>query len=177
MLQRRGSREIVNEAAVVALLRARGFELASALIPEELPLLALLTTMRRASLVVTIHGAGMINQVFMPVGAAAVIEAFQPRMVYGTGFQLSSACGFYHQVMVRVWVRVRIRVTLTLTPNPNLSLSLSLALTPTWAKPCGSCVRPRMPRSVKKKVIHSGICTSAPSIVLKGRTWLGLGLG
>ena len=34
---------------------------------QELPLRALLTTMRRASLVVTIHGAGMINQVFMPV--------------------------------------------------------------------------------------------------------------
>ena len=48
----------------------------------------------------TIHGAGMINQVFMPVGTAAVIEAFQPRMVYGTGFQLSSACGFYHQPLL-----------------------------------------------------------------------------
>jgi hypothetical protein len=24
----------------------------------------------------------------MPVGTAAVIEAFQPRMIYGTGFQV-----------------------------------------------------------------------------------------
>merc|ERR1740130_500676 len=56
--------------------------------------------MRRASLIITIHGAGMINQVFMPVGTAAVIEAFQPRMVYGTGFQLSSACGFHHQPLL-----------------------------------------------------------------------------
>ena len=48
-------------------------------------MLALLSMMRRASLVLTMHGAGMIHQVFMPFGAAAVIEVFQPRMFYGTG--------------------------------------------------------------------------------------------
>ena len=39
------------------------------------------------------------NQVFMPVGTGAVIEAFQPRMLYGTGFQLASTCDFHHQVL------------------------------------------------------------------------------
>ena len=100
LLQRRGARAIVNEAEVVALIKARGFAMGEVLVPEEAPLTALLAAMRRASLVVTIHGAGMINMAFMPVGYGAVIEAFQPRMIYGTGFQLASACAFHHQPLL-----------------------------------------------------------------------------
>ena len=97
LLQRRGARAIINEEAVVALIQARGFALHDVIIPEEVSLLSLLASMRRASLAVAIHGAGMINQVFMPVGVGAVIEAFQPHMFYGTGFQIAAACAFHHQ--------------------------------------------------------------------------------
>ena len=55
------SRVVVNEDAVLAALRAADFD-ARAFVPEQLPLAELLVLLRGASLLVCVHGAGMINQ-------------------------------------------------------------------------------------------------------------------
>ena len=52
-------------------LRATGFD-ARAFTPERMPLAELLALMRRSSLLVCVHGAGMINSFFMPAGGIVV---------------------------------------------------------------------------------------------------------
>lgn len=103
-------RVVLNEAAVLEQLKLLGYE-AHAVVPERVALATLLKGLHGASLCVTIHGAGLINQLWMqsyPEGAAtpargAVIEAFPPGFIYSTGFALSSLLGLFHQPLFLTW--------------------------------------------------------------------------
>ena len=96
------SRVVVNEDEVLATLRAADFD-ARAFTPERVPLTEVLALMRRSSLLVCVHGAGMINQIFMPLGRAAVVEAFLPSQGYNTGPQLSRSLDFQHLKLFLRW--------------------------------------------------------------------------
>ena len=96
------SRVVTNEPEVLGALRSADFE-ARAFVPERMPLAQLLPLLRRASLLVCVHGAGMINQAFMPLRRAAVIEAFLPSAGYNTGVQLSHTLGFQHLKLFLRW--------------------------------------------------------------------------
>jgi len=99
---RRAQRVVHNEAEVLGALRAAGFD-ARAFTPERMPLAELLALMRRSSLLVCVHGAGMINQIFMPPARAAVVEAFLPSQGYNTGAHLSHILGFQHLKLFLRW--------------------------------------------------------------------------
>ncbi len=66
------NRAIVNEAALVELLTARGFRV---LDPGALPVREQISTFARASVIVSAHGAALANLVFASPGAA-VVEIF-----------------------------------------------------------------------------------------------------
>ena len=81
----RRERFIINTNAVLGALRGAAFA-PSVVVVEDVPLAGLLAAMRRAALLVVVHGAGMVNQIFMR-HRAAVIEAFPPKFLYGTGIE------------------------------------------------------------------------------------------
>ena len=86
LMQRRGvqgqaaGREILNEPEVLTTLREAGFA-SEVVLPPELPLHRLVHRMASARLLVTFHGAAMVNQFFMAFGRATVLEVFPPDMV------------------------------------------------------------------------------------------------
>ena len=79
------SRLVLNERAAIAALERSGF-VASVVVPSRLPLHELLAAFGAAQLLLTVHGAGMINMAFMRLQHAVVIEAFPAHFLYGTGF-------------------------------------------------------------------------------------------
>lgn len=75
--EREGTRRVVNEAALVELLKRNGFEI---FFPEDLSFVEQVELFANARIVMGAHGAGLSNLVFCPKGAA-VIELFSPRYV------------------------------------------------------------------------------------------------
>lgn len=96
------ARIVVNSNDLLSLLSRRGW-VAHSLVPERVPLSELVALLRTASILITIHGAGMINQIFLPLRRAAVVEAFLPHMIYTTGPQLSNICGFRYMPIFLRW--------------------------------------------------------------------------
>ena len=103
LLQRRPvARHILNVDGVLATLTSAGF-LPLIFGVEDSELASMLAMLRSCSLLVTVHGAGMVNQLFLRPNRAAVIEAFPPGMLYGTGFSLSNIAGFLHLPLLLRW--------------------------------------------------------------------------
>ena len=95
-------RDILNVDGVLATLKSAGF-LPLVFGVEDSELASMLAMLRSCSLLVTVHGAGMVNQLFLRPNRAAVIEAFPPGMLYGTGFSLSNLGGFLHLPLLMRW--------------------------------------------------------------------------
>jgi capsular polysaccharide biosynthesis protein len=81
-------RRVVNETAVEAELRRRGFE---TIMPGTLPLVEQLARFAKASVVVGAHGAGLVG--LFAARDARVVEIFEPGYVNGCFYALSDAAG------------------------------------------------------------------------------------
>ena len=104
-------RGILNEQALRSTLVGAGYGEVAMLVPEELTLASLMARLSRTSLLVTMHGAAMINQVFLPLDASAcVLEIFPPGMAYPTGFQLASVARHLHLALWLDWWDIDARV-------------------------------------------------------------------
>jgi len=94
------ARQVTNEAEVIALLDAHGFE---PIVPGRMSYDAQLAAFRQASHVVAAHGAGLTHILLCPPGAQ-VLEMFHP--LYGTSAYAmqAAACGIHYAAMVaRDW--------------------------------------------------------------------------
>jgi capsular polysaccharide biosynthesis protein len=91
-----GSRKVVNEAEVIALLEEHGFD---AIVPSRMPYEAQLAAFRQASHVIAPHGAALAHIVLCPE-AAQVLEIFHP--LYGTYAyaMIAAASGVNYAAMV-----------------------------------------------------------------------------
>jgi capsular polysaccharide biosynthesis protein len=94
-MARSGSRCVVNEDQVVALLRRYGFEVIH---PERMALVEQIRAFEAAEAVVAPHGAGITNIVFCK--RIALLELMPPRYVNPCYHQLARAAGYDHWHLV-----------------------------------------------------------------------------
>jgi capsular polysaccharide biosynthesis protein len=90
-IARTGSRQLVNEASVVDLLRRHGFE---AIHPERLALVEQIRAFEAAEAIVAPHGAGLTNIVFSE--RLSVLEIVPPRYENHCYRHLAAAAGHDH---------------------------------------------------------------------------------
>lgn len=83
-----GRRRIVNEEEVIDLLSARGFRIAH---PERLPFLEQVALCAAAGVLVSNHGAGLANMLFMPEGASVLELRHDGDAVNNCFFTMASA--------------------------------------------------------------------------------------
>ena len=96
-------REVLNEADVLATLRAAHFEIDGAIEPGALPLKEVARRFGDAKLLLTMHGASLANAALMPPGDGAMLEVFPAGMAYGSGFELAMAARLRHLPLFLDW--------------------------------------------------------------------------
>ena len=96
-------REILNEGAVLAAMRGAGFTIDGAVEPHRLPLAELVRRLGDAKLLVSMHGAALVNAAFMQPNDGVVLEVFPPGMAYGSGFELCSNARLLHLSLFLRW--------------------------------------------------------------------------
>ena len=101
LVQRHGSREIINLDAVVSLFRVSGYS-PHVIDPQAMPARAFLELMHRSQAFFGVHGAATVNQLFMQPGGS-VIEAFLAGMAYGPSYEVSLAARMRHFSLFLEW--------------------------------------------------------------------------
>ena len=96
-------REILNEGGVLAAMRGAGFSIDGAVEPHQLPLAELVRRLGDAKLLVSMHGAAVVNAAFMQPNDGVVLEVFPPGMAYGSGFELCSNARLLHLSLFLRW--------------------------------------------------------------------------
>jgi hypothetical protein len=89
-------RRLLNEEAVLDLLRPMGFQPVSL---AGMPLAEQVRLFSRARFVIAPHGAGLTNMVFAPQGAK-LIEFFGENYINGCYWALASICGHRHACLI-----------------------------------------------------------------------------
>ena len=94
--EREGTRRVLNEAAIVEILKRNGFEI---FFPEDLSFLEQVELFANARVVMAAHGAGLSNLVFCPRGTT-VIEFFSPRYVNVCYWALANQLGLRYYYLL-----------------------------------------------------------------------------